>query len=337
MASFSQGNSNNQYDGLLQLALRMFPLNTAPQCTTLFTILRKILNNVLTTPDDVKYRTIKLSNKIIAAKIVNIQGGLEFLRSMKFNRATLQREQLLIMQDEQLDVSWLEMGLATLDSVDLSKPNTSSTSSSSSSASASRTVLAECILHIVLPTGHTLRAGFANNETIEDVYNFVDYTRTDGKRSQGIESFTLCTSYPQQELVGEWYAKTLQEAGLTPRSKLIIKKQKRPDALDAFQDKPEDKAARERQQRQELEQRELQEQLIVQHKKKERAALKLERERALQSFKDDRTDVVRRVEFENMRDARLHHEAGWRQRMGQEVVNVEDTKQANEGSDAAKE
>ena len=335
MASFSQGNSNDDdpCNGLLQLALRMFSLNTAQQCTTLFTILRKILNNVLTAPDDVKYRTIKLSNKIIDAKIVNIHGGLEFLRSMKFHRATLQREQLLIMHDEQLDVSWLEVGLATLDSVDLSTPNTSSTSSSSASAG---TVLAECILHIVLPTGHTLRAGFANNESIKDVYTFVDYARTDGKRNQGMDSFTLCTSYPQQELVGAWHSKTLQEAGLTPRSKLIIKKQKRPDAPDAFQDKPEDKEARERQQRLEREQRELQEQLVVQNKKKEKAAIKLERERALQSFKDDRTDVVRRVEFESMRDARLHHEAGWRQRMGQEVVNVEGTKQANDGSDAAK-
>jgi hypothetical protein len=290
MASISADSNKN--DAMLQLSLRMFTLNTPNQCNTLFTILRKIINNILKTPNSAKFRTIKLSNNIIQQKIVAIHGGIEFLRSMNFNRVTKSREQLLIMSDENVDVTWLELGLATLNSVELSSSNQQKSKPS---------ILAECTLHIVLPSGHTMKAGFMKEETIGDIYNFVNYSRTDGKRNHGTDTFILSIPYPPKDLVGdEWLTKTVQDAGLTPRSKLIIKKEKRPDALDVFQDNPENKEARENDERLEREKKELKEKRILEKKRLEREAIKLERERTIQSFKEDRSEVIRRVEFETM-------------------------------------
>ena len=66
----------------------------------------------------------------------------------------------------------------------------------------------------------------------------------------------------------------------------------------------------------EIERRDLQELRVIEKKKLEREAVKLERERAVQSFKDDRKEVDRRGEFELKKAARLDYESGWRQRMG---------------------
>ena len=322
MTSLTQ---NTDSDGLLQLSLRMFTLNTPLENQVLFTILRKLLNNVLSNPKESKYRTIKISNKTIQQKIVAMQGGVEFLRSMHFKRATQQREQILRMQDGDVNTSWLELGLETLDSVAKS-PSFSVTSSSTSTSSSS--IIAACTLHIVLPTGHTLRAGFMLDETIDNVYEFVNYCRTDGNRQNGEESFVLSTAYPPcLNYVGKLRQQTIREAGLAPRSKLLIQKSKRQDAPGVFQDKPEDKTAREEAERLEIERRDLQELRVIEKKKLEREAVKLERERAVQSFKDDRKEVDRRGEFELKKAARLDYESGWRQRMG-----TDNTVEKNEDS-----
>ena len=300
---------NTTNDGLLQLALRMFTLNTTTECRVMFSILRKVVSNIISHPDDSKFRTVKLSNKTVQQKIVSIHGGIEFLLSMKFRRATEKREQLLRISESDVDVAWLELGLSTLDSITLSS------SSSSTSSSTPQSILASCSLHIVLPTGHTLRAGFMLDETVDDVYNFVDYCRTDGKRQNGDESFVLSTSYPVCDLVGELRQQTIRQAGLAPRSKLLIKKGKRPDAPGAFQDKPEDRRAIEEAEEMERDRRAEQERNVLQKKRLERVAVKKERERAIQSFQDDRKETVRRADFEMRKAQRLQYEAGLIQRL----------------------
>ena len=320
--------SSTHDDGLLQLSLRMFPLNTDHQCRILFNLLKKIIHNILTNPTEPKYRTVKLSNKIIQQKVVAIHGGIEFLQSMQFRRVTERREQLLFMSE--VDVSWLETGLATLDSLTLTPPPTKASSSASPP-----TIGAECILHIVLPTGHTLRAGFMRSECIQDIYNFVDYSRTDGKRNRGAATFVLSMAYPPQDLIGpEWLQKTIQEAGLAPRAKLMIKKEKRADAPGAFQDKPADHRAREEARRLAIDEREERARIVVEKKKMEREAVKMERERAIRSFKDDRTDVVRRTTFETLRDQRQRHENGWRQRLGESVAVADAGAEEREGGES---
>ena len=337
-------------DGLLQLSLRMFTLNPLAHCACLTVILRKVIMNVVSHPDEPKYRTVKLSNKIIQQKIVSLHGGVEFLRSMNFRRATEQREQLLRIADGNVDISWLELGVATLDSFSAGlKVSTTSTSTltSTSTSNATKRPMAPCTLQIVLPTGHTIRAGFELDETVEDVYNFVDYCRTDGARQSGIESFMLvdASTSPPCELTNELRKQSLREAGMAPRCKLLIKKEKRRDAPGVFQDRPDDKIAREEADRVERDRQDVMEKLMLEKKRAEREAIKMERERAIHSFHEDRKDADRRADFELRKQARLDYEAGWRQRinmvsreeetqvistMQQEVEQVEQVEQVVE-------
>jgi hypothetical protein len=120
---------------------------------------------------------------------------------------------------------------------------------------------------------------------------------------------------PPCELTGDLRKQSLREAGMAPRSKLLIKKEKRPDAPGVFQDRPDDKLAREEADRVEQERKDLMEKRMLEKKRAERMAIKVERERAIHSFQEDRKDADRRADFELRKQARLDHEAGWRQRI----------------------
>ena len=101
-----------------------------------------------------------------------------------------------------------------------------------------------------------------------------------------------------------------------------------------FQDKPADHRAREEARRLAIDEREERARIVVEKKKMEREAVKMERERAIRSFKDDRTDVVRRTTFETLRDQRQRHENAWRQRLGESVAVADAGAEEREGGES---
>lgn len=70
----------------------------------------KYLDNILSHPDDPKYRKIKLSNKSLQEKVVKLKGGMEFLQAVGFQRSLISSDEgeneFLVLPDE-VDMSHL--------------------------------------------------------------------------------------------------------------------------------------------------------------------------------------------------------------------------------------
>ena len=71
--------------------------------------LRTLTNNVITHPEEEKYRTIKTSNKALQERIVKVTGALMFLKAVGFKPSG---EEYTI---ENPDMAILQMGLGKLD------------------------------------------------------------------------------------------------------------------------------------------------------------------------------------------------------------------------------
>lgn len=308
MASLTEGAQPNATDtasvspqgALLRLAARMFPLNAAPLCIVLIKTLLKVLGNIVEQPEEQKFRKLKLANKTIRAKIVDLQGGVEFLRSMGFRRMLVDGEPVLSLGDSYLDLSWLKVGIKLLNDHRARLEITESPNHYSNQA------LAECALVIVLPGGDTIRGAFGLDETLENVYRFVDVCRGDGlanlkgnSESEDSPPFVLSIPYPQQDLVFQSDKdKSLKQLGFASREKLVIKKSARKDAPGAFEDNPERKKEREDEERALIQEKHEKETAAKMAKEAERKARKKERMQALSSFNEDRENSSRRASYQ---------------------------------------
>jgi hypothetical protein len=67
---------------------------------------RKLLNNIVTKPEQAKYRTINLENATIKKKITIKPGGMNVLIAAGFVRNEV--EQTLVMSEKDVDVVWIQ-------------------------------------------------------------------------------------------------------------------------------------------------------------------------------------------------------------------------------------
>jgi len=81
--------------------------------------MKTLLSNVIKSPNEEKFRKIKLDNKAIKSKIVDVQGSLVFLHVAGFNK---QGNSVLELLDENLNIETLKIGISLLDEK-LSKMN----------------------------------------------------------------------------------------------------------------------------------------------------------------------------------------------------------------------
>lgn len=93
---------------------RQLTLNSLKTLQDFFDISCQILNNIIEHPDEAKFRTVKLSNKAIAARVVSVRGGLDFLCACGFTRITTPtRESAIALLDPSIDaelphdIEWL--------------------------------------------------------------------------------------------------------------------------------------------------------------------------------------------------------------------------------------
>eukprot|EP00946_MAST-07B_sp_MAST-7B-sp1_P004379 g4379.t1 len=177
--------------------------------------------------------------------------------------------------------------------------------SSSNSISSSNAPLAEVALIVVLPDGSTMRGAFAFDESIENVYEWVDICRTDGRAREDRDHpppFTLSIAYPQRDLPcaagPDGKTSTLKSLGLTAREKLIIKKSAREDAPGAFQDNPTERLEREAAMEAAIQEKRDRETAARMAREAERLAQKKERMQALSSFNEDRDGANRRSSYQ---------------------------------------
>ena len=306
--------ASRRYAALQRLSARMLPLNSLRTATVALKTLRVVLSNLIAHPQQCdKYGRLRLTNPRVRDRVVACAGAVEFLQSVGFVPATEGREQFLLLRQDDLDIARVQAGVATLDAhrdhLTASSAAAANGGRGSSSNSSDDVVLAECALQVALPSGRTLRGAFSLQETLAAVYAFVDACRLDG---QSGEPCMLCTAYPPRDLpLASSGEQTVEALGLAPRSKLLVKKTKRADAPGVFEDNPADRLARDEAERAALQERLDREAAIKAAKRAEFEARRKERERALTSFQDDRSDVTRRVAGEErVRSGNILHVGG---------------------------
>ena len=71
-------------------------------------LLEKLVSNILTHPDEPKYREFKASNPTISKKLLKVPGGLEFLNAAGFSTKVVQFEEIWQLHGSGLELAVLE-------------------------------------------------------------------------------------------------------------------------------------------------------------------------------------------------------------------------------------
>jgi PUB domain len=195
---------------------RMLPLNTSAELADLQELLGTVCRNVVENPEELKYRTIRLGNKVIESGLVSRKGGMEFLRAAGFKTRSVEDKKVLqldekedgveIMEIEEA-VSWLN---STVDSclrmAEMGKRK-------------STDCCAECIIHLRLPTGATVAGGFMKTDLVSSVLSFACCFF----QHERAEDIRLRQTHKATEVIsGEELEQTLEQFGLCPRATLVV-------------------------------------------------------------------------------------------------------------------
>eukprot|EP00904_Undaria_pinnatifida_P001639 jgi/Undpi1/11476/HiC_scaffold_30.g13773.m1 len=170
----------------------------------------QVVDNIIASPADVKFRELRSNNKTIQRAILGCQGGREFLHLLGFEKITKHAESVYFLAEPQLEhlaqaKGWLLERVKACEETE--------------GASAGR-VCADSVLTILLTSGQTLEGGFYKHETVRDVYAFLQASVVSGG-----EELRLCTlKAPSTELGEEMLPLTLKDAKLLPRAALAVVK-----------------------------------------------------------------------------------------------------------------
>ena len=77
--------------------IRILTLNSLSELLDLEELIYKILNNILINIDEIKYRELKQSNKLVQDRILKRKGGLELLSALNFTLVSRGEEKLYVM------------------------------------------------------------------------------------------------------------------------------------------------------------------------------------------------------------------------------------------------
>jgi hypothetical protein len=91
---------------------RYLLLWTPSQLDDFFDLMTKIIQNIRSSPEERKFKELKLSNSIIQKRIVERNGGLEFMQAIGFEVAIVGENKILCFSDQYFDellpsLSWL--------------------------------------------------------------------------------------------------------------------------------------------------------------------------------------------------------------------------------------
>ena len=69
---------------------RHLPCNSPAACRTLVETVFKMLDNILAQPEEVKFRDLRASNKLLVTKVLSAQGGTELMHLLGFQKVSKQ-------------------------------------------------------------------------------------------------------------------------------------------------------------------------------------------------------------------------------------------------------
>lgn len=283
--------------GIFVKCARFLLLNSPADLLDLQQVLVSIVTNILDHPEDSKYRSIKLSNKLVQAKIAKRKGGFEFLNGLGFDVVAgkdgdkvlyLGNEGDAGVSDEALSAvtrHHLEQALQWLSAnvqicLEYSRIQQPGRASSAYASAMTERPCAECIIQIKLPlsAGNSIAGGFGRTEKLSDVVRFAKCFFTD-ERAESL----LLRRAQDASVVDTSSDVSLIEAGLFPRAVLLATTQSDEERVGALKTAQRAVAVEIKQQSEQSE-----------RVRKEKVALsearKRDKEKTLQAFKDDRKD-----------------------------------------------
>jgi hypothetical protein len=185
MASYLGRGGGGQYENMAKekyfsLGKRLYRLNSGIDQKDLLGIAGKIIDNLIHKHDDPKYLCLKMSNAVIAKRVVGRHGGSELLHGLGFHRVRDAGTSAFILSQDEIDLNhffacktWVEEKRVTIGEHPVKLPTLT--------------------VRVRQLNGISLLAPFFIEEPMREVYEHVKLYRTDG----GGGDFVLCSTYPQ--------------------------------------------------------------------------------------------------------------------------------------------
>ena len=167
----SSSSSSSSSSKPWERSARLLQSNTRAELFDLLDLLSTICKNIIDSPQESKYRVIKLTNKAIQSRLVGRKGGIEFLTAAGFVTKTLDAAKVLqldvIPGEENEQITELEESLEWLRTTVDTCIKMADTHQRQPHESC-----AEGMVQLRFPTGLTVIGGFARNDRARDVHSF---------------------------------------------------------------------------------------------------------------------------------------------------------------------
>ena len=226
---------------LWERSSRLFLTLTKEHINDIKVILHQIIENIISNPEEDKYRILRYKNTSLKRRIFDRSGGLDFILATGFQFTTTssnqqktltpkeEEEKLLIFKKDLIlysdgdevvdddddenstDIQILSKSLQWLDSTLDTCLQLCETKSDTESA-------AESIIQLQLPTGQIVYGGFLVADTLGDIRSFAQtYFQPEKISSIHLREPSGSDIYKEED-----YQKTLQDLKLLPRAKLLV-------------------------------------------------------------------------------------------------------------------
>lgn len=103
--------------------------------------LKKVVDNIIRDPEEMKYRSLPLSNKLVIERILQVDGAVELLSSIGFTQQYIEGSDVeyFVLNDEDVDLPVLKYASEMLDRLSNQTTTSSSLASSSTTTNNSST------------------------------------------------------------------------------------------------------------------------------------------------------------------------------------------------------
>lgn len=167
---------------IAKLSMRLLPLNGPEELEAMRGLLQKVVENITAHPEDLKFRSLKLSNKALRSKIFDRQGSREIMTLLGFRNDQNRKDgEAVLTLPVDADLTVLASTLQWLDEV------IRDTLSMGGARRPKSTCCAETTLQLRLPTSKTIK-----------VFSYSSLPLTSFRLSPGLSqhSISLSRAFP---------------------------------------------------------------------------------------------------------------------------------------------
>ncbi|CAM9905125.1 unnamed protein product [Discosporangium mesarthrocarpum] len=154
---------------LISRISRHLPCNQPQDVQDFGATIDKVIGNILKSPNDLKFRELRVNNAMVQRRIIGCHGGREVLHLLGFERISKHGEAVYFLAEPQGEYlgearAWVsqrvEECLAMI-------------RSSGAEDGRSGRPCADCVVKVKLTTGQVLEGGFYLQEPVRNIYEFV--------------------------------------------------------------------------------------------------------------------------------------------------------------------